>query len=207
MLHSSIYIPILILFLSDNSLANISGTYKPMHAIENKTRQNNSSNTCCWTGWLVIPWSHFSNERGYPCFGDFSMGPFPIPFPLTPKYLIPSECFPIPFPLPGCFALAQALYSTFFFFWKVSELIIRCFNLPCMTWSQAGGFSANTIPTVKSVKFPTFPSNNNDYDPSLIRCPQITTPSPLLMEVHMVSFCPHYPDCYVAIENFPMGSY
>ena len=36
MLHSSIYIPILILFSSDNSLANISGTYKPMHATENK---------------------------------------------------------------------------------------------------------------------------------------------------------------------------
>ena len=39
LLHSSIYTPILILFLLNDSLANISGTYKPMHVIENKTKQ------------------------------------------------------------------------------------------------------------------------------------------------------------------------
>ena len=38
MLHSSTYTPVLILFLSNNSLANISGTYKLMHAIEKKNK-------------------------------------------------------------------------------------------------------------------------------------------------------------------------
>ena len=83
MLHPSIYIPILILFLSNDSLVNISGRHKPMHAIENKTKQNNSSNTCCWTKWLVIPWSHLSDEGSCFWFGDFSMGPFSFSLPFS----------------------------------------------------------------------------------------------------------------------------
>ena len=107
--------------------------------------------------------SHLSDERVVTFdLVIFLWGLFPFPFPLTRKYLIPLECFPIPFPLLVCFALTQALYSAFLFFWKTSELMIRCFNLPCMTGSQAGDFSANTIPVIKSVKFPAFPSNNND---------------------------------------------
>ena len=49
-------------------------------------------------------------------FVVFFWGLLLFPFPLTPKYLIPFECFPIPFPLPvqTFFALAPALYSAFF---------------------------------------------------------------------------------------------
>ena len=87
---------------------------------------------------------------------------FPFPFLSTPQNLIPLKCFPIPFPLLICCALAQAIYSAFFSSLNLSELIIKYFNLSCMTCNHVRGFLANTIPSVKSVRFPAFPCNNND---------------------------------------------
>ena len=87
----------------------------------------------------------------------------PFLFPLAPQKPNSLGVFSHPFFLHYlCFALAQALYSAFFFSLHLSELIIKCFNLSCMTCNHVRGFSANTIPNVESVKFPAFPSNNND---------------------------------------------
>ena len=138
---------LLMLFLSlNNLLANISGTNKLMHAIKNNISYQIPDIEP--SDWLLLEVTLVMRGVTFDLV-IFLWGLFPFPFPLTPKYLIPLECFPIPFPLPVCFALAQASYSAFIFFWKTSELIIRCFNLPCLTWSQAGGFSTNTIPPVK----------------------------------------------------------
>ena len=84
----------------------------------------------------------------------FLLNLFPFPFLPTPKNPIPLECFPIPFLLLICSAPAQALCSAFFFSLNLSELIIKCFSLLCMTCNHVGGFSANTISNVWYDKFP-----------------------------------------------------
>ena len=54
------------------------------------------------------------------------------------------------------------LYPLFLLSWKVSKLIIRCFNLWCITCNQAGGFWARTTSRVDLVKLPALPSKSKD---------------------------------------------
>ena len=54
MFHSSTYTSILILFLSNNSHANISGTYKLMHAIENKNKITHQIPVVEPNDWLFL---------------------------------------------------------------------------------------------------------------------------------------------------------
>ena len=52
--------------------------------------------------------------------------------------------------------------SIFLLFQKVSELIIRYFNLSCITCNQAGGLCARTTSSVDLVKLPALPSKSKD---------------------------------------------
>ena len=60
------------------------------------------------------------------------------------------------------FIFLLILYPLFLLFQKVSELIIKCFNLSCITCNQAGGFCAKTTSSVDLVKLPTLPSKSKD---------------------------------------------
>ena len=60
------------------------------------------------------------------------------------------------------FVSILTLYPIFLLFQKVSKLIIRCFNLSCITCNQVGGFCARTTSSVDLVKLPTLPSNSKD---------------------------------------------
>ena len=60
------------------------------------------------------------------------------------------------------FVFLLTLYPLFLLFQKVSELIMRCFNLSCITCNQAGGFCAKTTSSVDLVKLPALPSKSKD---------------------------------------------
>ena len=87
--------------LSNDSYANISGTYKPMYAIK-ITHQIPGIEPC---DWLLLEVTLVMRGVSFDLV-IFLWGFFPFPFPLTPKCLIPFEYFPTPIPLPFCFALA-----------------------------------------------------------------------------------------------------
>ena len=60
------------------------------------------------------------------------------------------------------FVFLLTLYPLFLLFQKVSELIMRCFILSCITCSQVGGFCAKTTSSIDLVKLPTLPSKSKD---------------------------------------------
>ena len=60
------------------------------------------------------------------------------------------------------FIFLLTLNPLFLLFQKVSELIMRCFNLSCITCSQVGGFCAKTTSSIDLVKLPALPSKSKD---------------------------------------------
>ena len=53
-------------------------------------------------------------------------------------------------------------YPIFLLSQKVSELMIRCFSLSCITCNQVGGLCARTTSSVDLVKLPALPSKSKD---------------------------------------------
>ena len=90
----STLLPMLMLFISNDSPANISGTYKLMHAIKNRIT--------CWvhdiepSDWLLHEVTLVMRGVIFDLV-IFLWGLFHLPFPLMPKYRIPLECFTISF--------------------------------------------------------------------------------------------------------------
>ena len=115
-------------------------TQKPTHV--NQTKQYNSF-------WILIakPDAWLLLE----VWGSFILALLPLLPSSFPCPLILINL--IPFPLLICFPLAWASYSALIFSLNFSELIIRCFNLSCMTCNHVRGFSAKTIPNTRSDKF------------------------------------------------------
>ena len=90
---------------------------------------------------------------------DFSFGQWLEESPMCNSFhfLFPHNLFFL-----SDFIFLLTLYPLFLLFQKVSELIMRCFNLSCITCNQAGGFCAKTTSSVDLVKLPALPSKSKD---------------------------------------------
>ena len=121
-------------------------------------------NLFCWSENQLFHWksNRMRNLHAYTYIAVFSRFAFWPTVGWTHSLESFRPSFPNNLLFPPNFVSNLIPFPIFLLFQKVSELMIRCFNLSCITCSQVGGFCARTTSSVDLVKLPALPSKSKD---------------------------------------------